>query len=99
MPNQVDRERIEIKIRLVFWIVVACFIVFFIGFWNLQVIRGSYYDMLARDNVRRDYPTPAPRGLILDRNNTILADNRLSHNLFVTPWLSRNLDQTFSFLR
>ena len=98
MPNQVDRERIEIKIRIVFWIVVAFFLVFFIGFWNLQVIRGSYYDMLARDNVRRDYPTPAPRGLILDRHNTILADNRLSHNLFVTPWLSRNLDHTLQFL-
>jgi penicillin-binding protein 2 len=95
---QFDRERIEIRIRIIFWVVVAFFITFFIGFWYLQVIRGPYYVVLAQENVRREYPLPAPRGLILTRDNQILAENRLSHNLFVTPWLSKNLDHTLEFL-
>jgi len=96
--TQFDRERIEIRIKIIFWIVVAVFVTFFIGFWYLQVIRGPYYVVLAQENVRREYPIPAPRGLILTRDNQILAQNRLSHNLFVTPWLSKNLDHTLEFL-
>ncbi len=95
---QFDRERMEIRIRIIFWMVLAFFVTFFIGFWYLQVIRGPYYGVLAQENVRREYPLPAPRGLILGRDNQILAENRLSHNLFVTPWLSRNLDHTLQFL-
>jgi penicillin-binding protein 2 len=95
---QVERESMERRINIVFWIVVAFFIVFFIGFWYLQVIRGPYYDLLARENIRRDYPLPAPRGLILDRNNAVITENRLSHNLFITPGLSRNLDHTLDFI-
>jgi penicillin-binding protein 2 len=96
--TQFDRERIEIRIKIIFWVVVAFFVTFFIGFWYLQVIRGPYYVVLAQENVRREYPIPAPRGLILTRDNQILAENRLSHNLFVTPWLSKNLDHTLEFL-
>ncbi len=95
---QFDRERIEIRIKIIFWVVVAFFITFFIGFWYLQVIRGPYYVVLAQENVRREYPIPAPRGLILTHDNQILAENRLSHNLFVTPWLSKNLNHTLEFL-
>lgn len=98
LNTQFDKERIEIRIKIIFWVVVAVFVTFFIGFWYLQVIRGPYYTVLAQENVRREYPIPAPRGLILTRDNQILAENRLSHNLFVTPWLSKNLDHTLEFL-
>jgi penicillin-binding protein 2 len=96
-PN-FDKEMLEGRINLVFWAIVVCFVVFFIGFWYLQVIRGPYYEAIARENILKEFPLPAPRGLILDRNNEILADNRLSHNLFITPGLSRNLENTLKFL-
>lgn len=98
MFNPADREYLEKRINLVFWLVVACFCVFFVGFWYIQVIRGAYYEELAKENIWQDYPLPAPRGLILDRNNQVLAENRVSHNLFITPGLSRNLENTLSFL-
>lgn len=98
MFNPADREILEKRINLVFWLVVACFCVFFVGFWYIQVIRGAYYEELAKENIWQDYPLPAPRGLILDRNNQVLAENRVSHNLFITPGLSRNLENTLSFL-
>jgi len=98
LNQQVDRELVEKRINLVRASILACFLIFFSGFWYLQVIRGPYYEDLAKANILRDSPLPAPRGLILDRNNQILAENRLSHNLFLTPGVSRNLRNTLGFL-
>jgi penicillin-binding protein 2 len=101
MPDQQqqqDREFVEKRINIVYAIVIAFLITFFIGFWYMQIIRGAYYEDLARENILKDYPLPAPRGLILDRGNHVLAENRLSHNLFVTPGLAKNLKNTLTFL-
>lgn len=95
---QVEREFIDRRIRVVLVLVILCFVVFFIGFWYLQVIRGPYYEVLARENILKESPLPAPRGLITDRSNEILAENRLSHNLFITPGLAKNLENTLVFL-
>ncbi len=95
---QADREFIEKRINIIRTVILAVFLIFFSGFWYLQVIRGPYYEELAKANILRDYPLPAPRGLILDRKNQILAENRLSHNLFLTPGASRNLRNTLTFL-
>jgi penicillin-binding protein 2 len=95
---QLEKEFIERRIRVVLWIMILCFVVFFIGFWYLQVIRGPYYQVLARENILKEFPLPAPRGLIIGTNNEIVAENRLSHNLFITPGLSKNLENTLEFL-
>ncbi|HET6267818.1 MAG TPA: penicillin-binding protein 2, partial [Acidobacteriota bacterium] len=96
--RQAERDFIDRRINVIFRLLILVFIVFFTGFWYLQVIRGSYYEQLARENIIKEYPVPAPRGLILDRNNNVLAENRLSHNLFLTPRLSKNLSNTLQFL-
>jgi penicillin-binding protein 2 len=96
--GQFQKEVIEKRINLFFAVVIAVFLLFLVGFWYLQIMRGAYYDVLARENILKEYPLPAPRGLILARNNKILAENRLSHNLFITPRMSRNLQNTLQFL-
>src|SRR5688572_3602419 len=42
----------------------------------LQVVRYDYYAELSQGNRVRVEPLPAQRGLILDRNGTVLAENR-----------------------
>ena len=99
MPSgQFQKEAIDWRINVFFGIVIVVFLLFFCGFWYLQIVRGAYYDVLARENILKEYPLPAPRGLILSRSNKILAENRLSHNLFVTPRMSKNLQNTLQFL-
>jgi penicillin-binding protein 2 len=44
---------------------------------SLQVIQGSHYRVLAEENRVKKVNLPAPRGVIYDRNNQILADNIL----------------------
>jgi penicillin-binding protein 2 len=98
MDQLVDQDFIRRRIQLIGAIMIVFFLVFFISFWYLQIVRGPYYEQLAGENIFKDSPLPAPRGLIVDRNNHLLAENRLSHNLLLTPGFSKNLKNTLQFL-
>ena len=66
----------------------------------LQVLRHRKYSLQARDNRIAIEPTPPSRGLILDRNGIVLADNYAAYTLEITP--SRTLagvDATLRALR
>jgi len=47
----------------------------------LQVVKYEYYSALSQGNRIRTEPIPPSRGLILDRNGLILADNQPAFNL------------------
>jgi penicillin-binding protein 2 len=98
LGEPIDRELINSRINFIGGIALAATILFVSSFWYMQVVKGSYYEELAGENLFKEDPIPAPRGLILDRNKKILAENRLSHNLFLTPRLARNLSHTMEFL-
>lgn len=82
-------------------IATAALVILFSGllfvFWNIQVIRHDHYGELARQNIYRRIRTPAPRGLIRDRHNRLLAGNRLDFNLFLVRQNSRNLKASVEF--
>lgn len=52
-------------------------------FW-LQIIQGTIYTLQANDNRTATVNEPAPRGVIYDRNGTVLARNLASYNAVVT---------------
>ena len=52
---------------------------------NLQVFRGADYKTSAVDNYTNEVSVPAPRGIIYDRNGSILARNLASYNVVITP--------------
>src|ERR1700689_2806073 len=47
----------------------------------LQVVKYQYYSTLSQGNTVRNEPIPPPRGLILDRNGVVLANNQPAFNL------------------
>src|ERR1700722_3236916 len=47
----------------------------------LQVLKYEYYSELSQGNRIRNEPIPPSRGLILDRNGLVLADNAPAFNL------------------
>lgn len=53
--------------------------------WRMQVRDTSAYQDRAVGNLERIEPLKAPRGLILDRNGQILAENRVSWSVQVIP--------------
>jgi penicillin-binding protein 2 len=65
---------------------------------NLQIIEHDYYSTRADDNRMRIKPVPPVRGLIYDRNGTLLAQNRPAFVLEVTPEQAGNLDEALKKL-
>jgi len=69
------------RIVISIYIVIAIFCAFLIRLWDLQVINGDKYKKLAESNRLRVVETPAPRGIIFDRNNTPLVRNVQSFDI------------------
>lgn len=77
--------------------IVSCLIL--IGdLFYLQVIRGNYFYTLSQNNSIRVVPLEGPRGRILDRNGVVLAENRLSYNVTITPQDVQDQNEIFDFL-
>jgi penicillin-binding protein 2 len=64
----------------------------------LQVVRYDYYTDLAQGNRARIEPIPANRGLILDRNGKVLAENQPSYQLELVREQVPDLEQTLAGL-
>lgn len=60
----------------------------------LQVVNYQHYTMLSQDNRVKLVALPPPRGLIYDRNGIILAENRPSFRLVLTPEEVKDVDDT-----
>jgi penicillin-binding protein 2 len=82
-----DKEPKELKERLPFaaGVVLFAFLLLASRFWYLQVMEGPYLKELSQNNRIRLINTPAPRGLILDRNGIRLAENRPGFDLSIIP--------------
>ena len=64
----------------------------------LQVVRYDYYADLSQGNRVRVEPLPAQRGLILDRNGAVLAENRPAFQLELVRERVPDVDATLSRL-
>ena len=61
------------------------FAIIFFRLWYLQVLSGDKYLAEANDNRVREVKVEAPRGQIVDRNGTVLVDNRTALVVQVLP--------------
>lgn len=66
-------------------LIAVCFSLLFIRFFWLQVIRHDTYALKAEDNRISIVPIVPHRGLILDRNGVVLAQNYSAYTLEITP--------------
>lgn len=75
-----------------FYIAVAVFAVLCIRLWQLQILDGERYLMLSENNRLRILKTPAPRGIIYDRNSIPLVKNIPTFSISITPENLREID-------
>lgn len=71
--------------KLAFYLVGLIALVLSLRLLYLQVVSFSYYRQISDENRIRLVSVPAPRGLILDRNEKRLVTNRTSYALFLDP--------------
>ena len=85
---------IDSKIKLVFLIIVSMLLLIVFRVLFIQVIDYKKLNILASDLWSRDLPLEADRGLILDRNGKVLADNLTTTSLVLIPNQIKDKDLT-----
>ncbi len=71
---------------------VACLaLILFIRLVYLQIVSHRHYATLSQENSVKPLPIPPVRGLILDRNGVILAENLPVLTLEITPYQVANM--------
>ena len=71
----------QTRLKIIFSLVIIVFFILLIKIFYLQVIEHKLYKALSNKNSIKVIPLPPNRGIIFDRNNKILADNKLSFTL------------------
>lgn len=61
------------------------FFIYIVRLFSLQIVQGPQWTEQAEENRIREINTPAQRGIILDRNEYILARNIPSYNVVIIP--------------
>lgn len=74
-------------------ILCCCFLIF-ARLWYLQIIQGSELRQFSEKNRVKETKLPAPRGLILDRENRVLVDNLPGFEATISPQYATKLDET-----
>ena len=62
--------------------------------WYLQILEGSELRQYSERNRVKETKLPAPRGLILDRENRVLVDNLPGFEATISPQYATKLDET-----
>ena len=93
-PNIASKNRLW-----VFYIFVLFVHLLLIGrFFKIQIIDNEIYLKRAKSNYVRALSTPAPRGLILDRNGKIIVDNYPTYIVYGIDAEIKNKNQNYSII-
>ena len=76
---------LALRVAILGGIALVLFAIIFFRLWYLQVLSGDKYLAEANDNRVREVKVEAPRGQIVDRNGTVLVDNRTALAVQLVP--------------
>ncbi len=82
-PEEVP-ARPRVRMRVVAAIVFILFGVMVLRLWDLQVIDRHQYAAAVNQDSLRTVTIPAPRGLIVDRQDTVLAGNKVENEVVLS---------------
>jgi penicillin-binding protein 2 len=91
------RDDLVNRVRFLTALAVVALVVIGSTFWFVQMVHGSFYRELAESNRLRRIPLQAPRGLIFDKNGTLLVDNVPSYGLLIDRSRTRDLSSALRF--
>src|SRR5690606_24190340 len=83
--NSFQRERNRTSIRVLIGIVLLVGVIIVGRLYQLQVLEYDTYGPLSRENSLRQESVHPARGLILDKNGKLIADNEPVYTITITP--------------
>src|SRR5512142_3345757 len=88
------RRRLVTRVLVVQYAVCAVFAALALAFWYFQVVGYERFREMAENNHQRTLALRAPRGIIFDRDQGVLVENRDSLVISIVREHSRDLDRT-----
>ncbi len=82
---RLEKRYFRTRIYLVALLVLLCMLILALRLFYLQVSSHDYYATLSQENRMKIVPVPPTRGLVYDRNMNLLAANKPSYQIRVTP--------------
>ena len=98
MAIQEDRRRITLRLTALQVGVVVAFAALAVSFWILQIVQHEKFAEMAENNNQRTLALRAPRGVLYDRNGTVLVENRHSFTISIVREHTKDLDRTIRLL-
>ena len=87
-------KKIDERIKIIFLILLLLFIFIILRVFYVQMFDYKKLNKFAKDLWSRDLPLEADRGLILDRNGVVLADNLTTTSLVLIPNQIKDKEKT-----
>ncbi len=97
-PEEKDVKPFRRRLLVAFGLILTAFSVLVARFAWLQIINQSAYVERAERNRTVSITTQGSRGLIFDRNRTLVAGNVLAYSLEITPDKVKNVNATIDEL-
>jgi penicillin-binding protein 2 len=84
MKFEDDSQNLRVRLRVIQILAILMITALGVRLYYLQIVKGEYYAERAENQRIRLLPIPAPRGVILDRNNKLLVDSRPIYNIILS---------------
>lgn len=94
LANPDETKEFSPHYRVVYMVVGAVMVIFALRLWYLQVILGSELRAFSEQNRIKESYSPAPRGMVFDREGRVLVDNRPGFVATLTPQYVMDAEKT-----
>jgi len=92
--NNLSLDKLDKSALIARVIIFVIFILLFFAFWNIQILKHEHYDKLAMGNITDSLEIKAPRGVMLDKNGFIIAENKINFILLLNRKKTKNIEKT-----
>ncbi len=90
---KLEERYFRVRVYVVAFLIICSVFILGARLFHLQIVSNEHYTTLSQDNRVRVVPIAPSRGLIFDRNLKLLADNKSSYQIEVTPVQVGDLQQ------
>ncbi|HLR08021.1 MAG TPA: penicillin-binding protein 2 [Bacillota bacterium] len=85
MKKKTKRSQLPLRLNILFFIVFLLFSILILQLGVVQILNGENFQEEIDRTVEDTTETPAPRGIIYDRNLNVIADNKPMYAITYTP--------------
>ncbi len=96
------REELEVyapRFRWLFLLFLVPLTALGVRLWQLQILQHDHYARIAQNNLVRTVEIPADRGVIYDTTGQVIAGNRPSYEVYITPRLFKKEPRALGLLK